>query len=81
MRMVGLITVIVVIIIRRTGITTEWDRTSRSVVDNTRVMVSMSSATVGGRMRCCLIIAIRTIMIIAIISVVDSRLSISMNRI
>ena len=76
MRMVGLINVIIVII-RRTGITTEWD----SVVDNTRVMVSMSSATVGGRMRCCLIIVIRTIMIIAIISVVDSRLSISMNRI
>ena len=78
MRMVGLITVII-IISRRTGITTEGDRSSRSVVDNMRVMVSMSSATVGGKMGCCLIIVIRTIIIIAIISVVDSRLSISMN--
>ena len=65
MSMVGLITVII-IIIRRTGITTEGDRTSRSVVDNTRVMVSMSSATVGGRMRCCLIIVIRTKIIIVV---------------
>ena len=39
MSMVGLITVII-IIIRRTGITTEGDRTSRSVLDNTRVMVT-----------------------------------------
>ena len=81
MSMVGLITVIIISSSRRTGITTEGDRTSRSVVDSMRVMVSMSSAMVGGRMRCCLIIVIRTIIIIAIISIVDSRLSISMNRI
>ena len=89
MRMVGLITVIIISSSRRTGITTEGDRTSRSVLDNTRVMVtdivwnvvamvmiirySTNSTSIMMMISCSIIIVSRSNGIIIIMIVISSK--------